>query len=77
MFSTTWAGAAGERLEAALNAAVPESWNREFFKHTYEGPDDMPGHVKSSLMVGPCKLHPVLEASSSELATENMTHRFP
>lgn len=41
---------AGERLEAALNAVVPERWNDEFFTHTYEGPDDMPGHVKSSLM---------------------------
>eukprot|EP00899_Mesostigma_viride_P013112 jgi/Mesvir1/21801/Mv04192-RA.1 len=39
----------GARLEAALNQVVPEAWNQEFFKHTYEGPDDMPGHVKSSL----------------------------
>ena len=37
-------------MEAALNAVVPERWNDEFFTHTYEGPDDMPGHVKSSLM---------------------------
>jgi thiamine phosphate synthase YjbQ (UPF0047 family) len=28
---------------------VPEKWNDDFFVHTYEGPDDMPGHVKSSL----------------------------
>ena len=41
---------AGEVLEAALNRTVPEAWNNEFFKHTYEGPDDMPGHVKSSIM---------------------------
>jgi len=71
VFSTTWAGAAGQRLEAALNAAVPESWNDEFFKHTYEGPDDMPGHVKSSLMVVPCKLQPVLQASCSDFRACN------
>lgn len=29
---------------------VPEKWNLEFFQHTYEGDDDMPGHVKSSLV---------------------------
>ena len=45
----TGAGA-GARLEDNLNRVVPETWNDEFFKHTYEGPDDMPGHVKSSLM---------------------------
>jgi secondary thiamine-phosphate synthase enzyme len=40
----------GERLEQTLSAAVPERWNREFFTHTMEGDDDMPGHVKSTLM---------------------------
>ena len=47
-------GAAGEdfedAFESALNRIVPEMWNDEFFKHTYEGPDDMPGHVKSTLV---------------------------
>ena len=47
-------GAAGEdfedAFECALNRVVPETWNDEFFKHTYEGPDDMPGHVKSTLV---------------------------
>lgn len=38
-----------ESMEAALNQLVPEQWNEEFFEHTYEGPDDMPAHVKSSL----------------------------
>lgn len=52
--------AAGRRLEAALNRAVPESWNEEFFEHTHEGPDDMPGHVKSSLM-GPSVTVPVVD----------------
>jgi len=47
---TSQGPASGARLEAALNRAVPESWNEEFFVHTHEGPDDMPGHVKSSLM---------------------------
>jgi secondary thiamine-phosphate synthase enzyme len=40
----------GDRLERALNETVPESWNDEFFVHTYEGPDDMPGHVKASIV---------------------------
>lgn len=39
-----------EKFERALNAIVPESWNDEFFRHTAEGPDDMPGHVKSTLV---------------------------
>ena len=46
---STLAGA-GDRLERALNETVPESWNDEFFVHTYEGPDDMPGHVKASIV---------------------------
>jgi len=38
-------------MEAALNKIAPESWNRDgTFKHTMEGDDDMPGHLKSSLM---------------------------
>ena len=40
----------GKSLEASLNVYVPERWNEEFFTHTYEGPDDMPGHVKSTLI---------------------------
>ena len=28
---------------------VPEKWNQEFFQHTYEGPDDMPSHLKAIL----------------------------
>lgn len=34
-------------LETAVNAIVPESLP---FVHTCEGPDDMPAHVKASLM---------------------------
>jgi secondary thiamine-phosphate synthase enzyme len=38
-------------MEVALNLLVPAQWNRDgTFKHTLEGDDDMPGHVKSSLM---------------------------
>mmetsp|Transcript_113762 Transcript_113762/g.317749 ORF Transcript_113762/g.317749 Transcript_113762/m.317749 type:complete len:223 (+) Transcript_113762:127-795(+) len=38
-------------LEMALNKIVPAEWNRDgTFRHTMEGDDDMPGHVKSSLM---------------------------
>ena len=35
-------------LESYLNRAVPE--NQPWFEHTDEGPDDMPGHIKASLM---------------------------
>ncbi|CAM9518481.1 unnamed protein product [Discosporangium mesarthrocarpum] len=37
-------------MEAALNEIVPVKWHREMFKHTLEGPDDMTGHVKSTLV---------------------------
>jgi len=35
-------------LERWLDRAVPE--NAPYFEHTAEGPDDMPAHVKSSVM---------------------------
>ena len=38
-------------METALNKIVPAEWNRDgTFRHTMEGDDDMPGHMKSSLM---------------------------
>jgi len=37
-------------LETGVNYLVPEKWNNMFFEHTYEGPDDMPGHMKSTLI---------------------------
>eukprot|EP00808_Paulinella_micropora_P024574 g3894.t1 len=46
------------RGETIFNTLVPNQWNREFFEHTYEGDDDMPGHVKSSL-VGVCVTFPM------------------
>lgn len=35
-------------LEAFLRRLVPD--DTSYFKHTYEGPDDMTAHVKSSLL---------------------------
>ncbi|GAB4151437.1 MAG: secondary thiamine-phosphate synthase enzyme YjbQ [Planctomycetaceae bacterium] len=34
-------------METSLNALVPEDFP---FRHTCEGPDDMPAHVKASMM---------------------------
>jgi len=35
-------------MEAYFNEAVPE--NAPYFRHTMEGPDDMPAHIKASMM---------------------------
>ena len=35
-------------FESHMNAMVPE--NAPYYVHTYEGPDDMPAHIKASLM---------------------------
>ena len=35
-------------FENYMNKMVPE--NEPYYKHTYEGPDDMPAHIKASLM---------------------------
>ena len=40
----------GKDMERVLNVLAPERWNNEFFTHTYEGDDDMPGHCKSTLV---------------------------
>ncbi len=38
-------------MEVAMNKIIPGSWTNDgTFRHTMEGEDDMPGHVKSSLM---------------------------
>jgi hypothetical protein len=38
-------------LFLSLTHTVPSSWNRDStFQHTLEGDDDMPGHVKASIM---------------------------
>ncbi len=35
-------------FESHMNNMVPE--NASYYIHTYEGPDDMPAHIKASLM---------------------------
>ena len=35
-------------MESHFNETVPE--NARYYQHTMEGPDDMPAHIKSSLM---------------------------
>ena len=35
-------------FESHFNKMVPE--NASYYTHTYEGPDDMPAHIKSSLL---------------------------
>ncbi|MAW94696.1 MULTISPECIES: secondary thiamine-phosphate synthase enzyme YjbQ [unclassified Leeuwenhoekiella] len=37
-----------EDFESHMNKMVPE--NAPYYKHTFEGPDDMPAHIKASLM---------------------------
>lgn len=37
-----------EDFESHFNKMVPE--NQPYYKHTLEGPDDMPAHIKSSLL---------------------------
>ena len=43
-------------FESHLNRLVPE--NAPYYRHTLEGPDDMPAHIKASLM-GPSVILPV------------------
>lgn len=35
-------------FESHMNEMIPE--NASYYIHTYEGPDDMPAHIKASLM---------------------------
>lgn len=35
-------------FESHINVMVPE--NASYYKHNFEGPDDMPAHIKASLM---------------------------
>ncbi len=35
-------------FESHFNQSVPE--NAAYYKHNYEGPDDMPAHIKASLL---------------------------
>lgn len=43
-------------IERHLNVLVPE--NAPHYKHTQEGPDDMPAHIKS-ILIGPGLIIPV------------------
>ncbi len=47
-------------FESWFNAAVPE--DAPYWTHTLEGSDDMPGHVKASLL-GPSVTLPVSDGS--------------
>eukprot|EP00755_Sulcionema_specki_P035653 Sspe_Gene.105311::Locus_82353_Transcript_1_1_Confidence_1.000_Length_830::g.105311::m.105311 len=47
---TATSAATARTMEALQNRLIPEAWNKKFFKHTYEGPDDMPAHMKSTVM---------------------------
>ena len=37
-----------EDLESHFNQSVPE--NTPYYKHTFEGPDDMPAHIKTTII---------------------------
>ncbi len=43
-------------FESHMNQVVPE--NQPYYRHTFEGPDDMPAHIKASLM-GPSVQIPI------------------
>lgn len=45
-----------EDFESHFNKMVPE--NAPYYLHNYEGPDDMPAHIKASLL-GPSLMIPV------------------
>jgi secondary thiamine-phosphate synthase enzyme len=45
-------------FEAWFNRAVPDG--ADYFRHTLEGPDDMPAHIKASLL-GPSLTLPVAD----------------
>ena len=45
-------------LEAFFNNMVPE--NQPYYKHTFEGSDDMPAHIKSALL-GPSIQIPITD----------------
>lgn len=37
-----------EDMESHLNRMIPE--NAPYYTHTFEGPDDMPAHIKASVL---------------------------
>ena len=52
-------------FESYFNKAVPE--NAPYFRHTYEGADDMPAHLKTSLLG--CSLMIPIEAGRLSMGT--------
>ncbi|XP_063933166.1 uncharacterized protein LOC135144968 [Zophobas morio] len=64
-------GFSPHNLNIALDELVPEKWSGSLFKHTSEGPDDMPGHVKSSL-IGATALVPLCWFDSDLSADNNL-----
>lgn len=49
-----------EDLEAFINRLIPE--NLPFYKHTYEGSDDMPAHIKASVFGSSVQI-PIVDGS--------------
>jgi secondary thiamine-phosphate synthase enzyme len=45
-------------MEAHFNKMIPE--NMPYYQHVYEGADDMPAHIKSSLL-GPALTIPIID----------------
>jgi len=45
-------------MEAHFNRFVPE--DAPYYRHSYEGPDDMPAHIKASIL-GCCLLLPICQ----------------
>lgn len=54
-----------EDFERFFNKTVPE--NEPYYKHTYEGSDDLPGHLKNSILG--CSLNLPLANGSLNLGT--------
>lgn len=52
-------------MEAHFNELVPE--DASYYQHTYEGPDDMPAHIKSGLLG--CELTVPINQGSLQLGT--------
>ena len=52
-------------MEEYFHRLIPE--NQSFFRHTSEGPDDMPAHIKSSILG--CSLHVPISQGALVLGT--------
>eukprot|EP01063_Lacrimia_lanifica_P037875 TRINITY_DN7920_c0_g1_i1.p1 TRINITY_DN7920_c0_g1~~TRINITY_DN7920_c0_g1_i1.p1 ORF type:complete len:384 (+),score=118.08 TRINITY_DN7920_c0_g1_i1:187-1338(+) len=63
--------AAPADLEPIAEAIIPFAWNDEFFEHTYEGPDDMPGHMKSTVLGCGCVVDAALAGTKAVVLNEH------